>query len=150
MNSWWRKTKSSLSDVSSGTHHVINPSRPSPRFSYCKRHKLGMETWERGYVSCLQELYQLKKVWVPYYTLYVHCTCLVHALYVYCTFTCIVHALHMHCLQSGDNTVQTNLVGEAWKSWLHQLHHLPQVALHTVNRREANQLKQCKPIWLPW
>ena len=23
-----------------GTHHVRNPSRPSPRFSYCKRQKL--------------------------------------------------------------------------------------------------------------
>jgi len=23
--------------ISSGVHHVINPSRPSPRFSYCKR-----------------------------------------------------------------------------------------------------------------
>jgi len=38
-------------DVSRGTHHVINPSRPSafPRFSYCKRQKLGVEAWERGY-----------------------------------------------------------------------------------------------------
>ena len=28
-----------------GTHHVRNPSRPSPRFSYCKRQKLG---WRPG------------------------------------------------------------------------------------------------------
>jgi len=35
-------------DISSGTHHVINPSRPSPWFSYCKWQKLGMEAWERG------------------------------------------------------------------------------------------------------
>ena len=33
-------------DVSNGTHHVINLSRPSPRFSYCKQQKLGMEAWE--------------------------------------------------------------------------------------------------------
>ena len=32
----------------SGMHHVINPSRPSPRFSYCKQQKLGVEAWERG------------------------------------------------------------------------------------------------------
>ena len=38
-------------DVSSGTHHMINPSRPSPRFSYCKRQKLGVEAWEQGYAS---------------------------------------------------------------------------------------------------
>ena len=37
---------STVCDVSSGTHHVINPSMPSPRFSYCKRQKLGMEAWE--------------------------------------------------------------------------------------------------------
>ena len=37
----------------SGTHHVINPSRPSPRFSYSKRQKLGMEAWERGYSCCV-------------------------------------------------------------------------------------------------
>jgi len=36
-------------DVSSGTHHVINPSRPYPCFSYCKQQKLGMEAWGRGY-----------------------------------------------------------------------------------------------------
>jgi len=39
-------------DVSSGTHHVIYPSRPSPCFSYCRRQKLGIEAWERDY--CLQ------------------------------------------------------------------------------------------------
>jgi len=37
-------------DISSGTHHMINPSRPSPRFSYCKRQKLGVEAWERRIV----------------------------------------------------------------------------------------------------
>jgi len=35
-------------DVSSSTHHVINPSRPSPHFSYCKQQKLDVEAWERG------------------------------------------------------------------------------------------------------
>jgi len=35
-------------DVSHGTHHVINPSRPSPCFLYCKWKKLGVEAWERG------------------------------------------------------------------------------------------------------
>ena len=38
-----------LVDIS-GTHHVINPSRPSPHFSYCKQQKLGVEAWERGYM----------------------------------------------------------------------------------------------------
>jgi len=88
--------------------------------------KLGLEARERVYVSCLQELYQLKKVWVPYYTLYVHCTCTV-------------------------SNLETILFKPTWwerlgRADLHQLHHLPQVALHTVNRKEANQLKQCKPI----
>ena len=35
-------------DVSSGMHHVINPSRPSPPLFYCKQQKLGVEAWERG------------------------------------------------------------------------------------------------------
>ena len=33
----------------SSTHHMINPSRPFSHFSYCKRQKLGVEAWERGY-----------------------------------------------------------------------------------------------------
>ena len=32
-----RSWLATVRDVSSGTHHVINPSRPSPCFSYCKR-----------------------------------------------------------------------------------------------------------------
>jgi len=36
-------------DVSSGTHHMMNRSSPSPCFSYCKRQNLGIEAWERGY-----------------------------------------------------------------------------------------------------
>jgi len=32
-----RSWLATIRDVSSSTHHVINPSRPSPRFSYCKR-----------------------------------------------------------------------------------------------------------------
>ena len=36
-------------DISSSTHHVINPSRSSPHFSYCKQQKLGVEAWEWGY-----------------------------------------------------------------------------------------------------
>ena len=47
INSRWHKTKSSLSDIRNGTHHVLNPSRP-PRFLYYKWRKLGMEAWERG------------------------------------------------------------------------------------------------------
>ena len=29
------------------------------------------------------------------HTLYIHCTCIVHALYIHCT--CIVHTLYVHC-----------------------------------------------------
>ena len=36
-------------NVSSGTHHMINLSRPSPCFSYCKCQKLGVDAWEQGY-----------------------------------------------------------------------------------------------------
>ena len=43
-----RSWLATVRDVSSGMHHVISPSRPSPRFSYCKWQKLGMEAWERG------------------------------------------------------------------------------------------------------
>ena len=35
-------TSLALSDISSGTHDVINPSRPSPHFLYCKQQKLGV------------------------------------------------------------------------------------------------------------
>jgi len=34
-------------DVSCGTHHVKSV-QAFPRFSYCKRQKLGVEAWERG------------------------------------------------------------------------------------------------------
>jgi len=30
---------------------MINPSKPSPHFSYCKRQKLGVEAWEQSYVG---------------------------------------------------------------------------------------------------
>ena len=39
-------------DVSGGTHHVRNPSRPSPRFLYCKRQKLHVEARELGRWVC--------------------------------------------------------------------------------------------------
>ena len=41
-----RSWVATVRDVSSGTHHVINLSRPSPRFLYCKQQKLGVEAWE--------------------------------------------------------------------------------------------------------
>ena len=44
-----RSWLATVRDVSSGTHHMINQSRPSPRFLYCKQQKLGVEAWERGY-----------------------------------------------------------------------------------------------------
>ena len=34
---------------------MINPSRPSPRFSYCKRQNLGVEAWEQGYVPIVHK-----------------------------------------------------------------------------------------------
>jgi len=40
-----RSWLATVRDISSGTH-VINPSRSSPCFSYCKRQKLGVEAWE--------------------------------------------------------------------------------------------------------
>ena len=51
-----RSWLATVHDVSSGTHHVINLSRPSPCFSYCKRQKLGMEAWERGYLQTTGKL----------------------------------------------------------------------------------------------
>ena len=49
-------------DVSSNMHQVINPSRPSPCFSYCKRQKLGVEAWERGYRNMLLRRQQKDKL----------------------------------------------------------------------------------------
>ena len=42
-----RSWLATVRDVSSSTHHMINPSRPPP-LSYCKRQKLGVEAWEWG------------------------------------------------------------------------------------------------------
>jgi len=44
-----RSWLATVCDISRGMYHVINLSRPSPRFSYCKRQKLGVEVWEQGY-----------------------------------------------------------------------------------------------------
>ena len=44
---------STVCDVSSSTHHVIKSIQAFPRFSYCKRQKLGVEAWERGYVRAV-------------------------------------------------------------------------------------------------
>ena len=41
-----RSWLATVCDVSSGTHHVINPSRPFPHFSNCKRQKPGVDAWE--------------------------------------------------------------------------------------------------------
>ena len=54
-----RSWLATVCDVSSGTHHMINPSRPSPRFSYCKQQKLGVEAWERGYCPLLGSCWPL-------------------------------------------------------------------------------------------
>ena len=37
-----RSWLATVHDISSGTHHVINPSRPSPTFSYCKQGRGGL------------------------------------------------------------------------------------------------------------
>ena len=44
-----RSWLATVCDVSSGTYHMINLSRLSPCFSYCKQQKLGVEAWEQGY-----------------------------------------------------------------------------------------------------
>ena len=44
------RCKQTKCDVSSGMHHMTNPSRPSPGFTYSKWQKLGVEAWERGYM----------------------------------------------------------------------------------------------------
>ena len=49
-----RSWLATVRDISSDMHHVINPSRPSPSFSYCKQQKLGVEAWEWGYFNMFQ------------------------------------------------------------------------------------------------
>jgi len=48
-----RSWLATVRDISRGTHHMINPSRPSPCFSYCSQQKLGVEAWEWGYIWAL-------------------------------------------------------------------------------------------------
>ena len=59
------------------THHVINPSRPSPCLLYCKRQKLGMEAWERGYIIASQ-IIEIKEpaIYVFFHHKECQCACL--------------------------------------------------------------------------
>ena len=76
-----RSWLATVRDVSCGTHHVINPSRPSPRFSYCKQQKLGMEAWEQGYSIIVNINWRAKtrQAWEQGYTIVsfldYHATC---------------------------------------------------------------------------
>ena len=89
-----RSWLATVRDVSSGTHHVINPTRPSPRFLYCKRQKLGVEAWERGYTHT-----HIHAQLTQTHTAHTHAHTHMH------THTCThMHSSHTHCTQHAHCT----------------------------------------------
>ena len=96
-----------------GTHHVRNPSRPSPRFSYCKRQKLG---WRPGNEASRRlHVHQLRPACSPTST----AACLQS--YINCGLPVVLHQLWPACSPTSTAACLQSYINCGLPAVLHQL-----------------------------